>query len=450
MADYGEQFLSRILDDGTTQAIRTHSVEESDFATETERKVFRFITDYAKENRGQAPDYRTVVERHPEFYYREGVADSYSWMVKRMKSNAGKRAIVELLSDPKTQKKLDELDGNDFINLLQSELNSITMRTSVREKIGTSMKYDAEKIKDEYFRRKSGESFKIWRSKFSIINDNGGYVSSNVYVPYGKTGRGKSAITLEESLYLAEQGANVLIWSMEMGWFEALVRLFVSYSAKHGVTQAEIDGQVFEAGFESRGIRQGTLSEEFEQAFLEFVDSINDTLAGNIIVRGVDDEDFNRKDLRQLETEIIQTNADVVVLDPFYYLDYEKNTSKTAGGDAANTSSKLRGLAGRTQTVVFAITQADETTEEEDENGNRELELPKRKDVSKTKQLMQDAAILIPIDTNHKEGRGLVGINKGRDGGEGDFCDIIYLPQIGIVQEFSPETIEAEEFTKQF
>ncbi|WP_375182630.1 hypothetical protein, partial [Sphingomonas adhaesiva] len=41
--------------------------------------------------------------------------------------------------------------------------------------------------------------FRIWRSKFDFVNKAmGGYVSSNVYVIYGKSGRGKSAVSLEE------------------------------------------------------------------------------------------------------------------------------------------------------------------------------------------------------------------------------------------------------------
>lgn len=451
MPNFGEQFLSRVLDDGTTQAIRNYSIERRDFDTQTEREVFDFISDYAKENGGKAPDYRTVVEQFPDFYYREGVTDSYSWLAKQIKQQSAKRQFMEYINSPDTQKKFSEMDGNIFLEDLQNFVESIRIRTGVRDKVGTSVKKDTEKIKEEYFRRKRGESFKIWLSNYSIINDvGGGYVSSNIYVPYGRSGRGKSAVTLYEALYLAEQGATVLIWSMEMGWFEVMVRLFVYMSAKQGVTKAEIDGEVFEAGFEARGIRQGSLSDEFEREFLDFIDYIHTELDGDLIVRGVDDEDFMRRDLRQLESEIALNDADVVVIDPFYYLDYERNVSRKTGGDAEETSKKLRRLAGQTKTVVFAITQAEETNEEKDEEGTREVALPERAHVKKTKQLLEDATMLIPIDTNHKEGRGLVGINKGRDGGEGEQCEITYLPQIGVIRELSVDNLDVNAFTKQF
>lgn len=438
-----------MLDDGTTMAIREYSIQESDFATETERRVFRFITDYAKSNGNRTPDYRTVVEYEPDFYYREGVTDSYRYLTKELKSYAAKRELANMFAgypDERgrpTQDTVEDLvnkkDGNFALDDLISRLQSIKMETDVRSKVGTNLKADTDKIKEEYERRKAGESFRVWESFLPFINNvTGGYTSSNVYVPYGKSGRGKSAITLMEAINLARQGATVLIWAMEMGWYELFVRLFTYYSRLVGnVATANIEGVDMDVGFNSSDLRNGNLPEDFEDKFFEFLGEINDLLDGNIIVRGVDDEDFTDRSLRALESDIIQTEADVIVLDPFYYLDYEVNTSRKTGGDAENTSKKLRRLAGTTQTAIFAITQADETDETSEEDGSRELKLPQRKDVKKTKQLLEDAAMLIAVDTNYLDGRGLIGLNKGRDGGEGESAEIIYLPQYGIIEEIS-------------
>ena len=200
---------------------------------------------------------------------------------------------------------------------------------------------DVDKFRAEYEKRKAGESFRIWNSKFPALNKAiGGYVSSNMYVVYGKSGRGKSAITLEESINCAVQGANVLIWSMEMGWFEVLVRIYVSLSGDQGVALTEIDGQQMEAGFDSRSVRQGKLSEEFEAGFMEFIATLNTLIAGSITVRAVDDKDFDSRSLKDLKADIEQTKADVVMIDPFYYLDYESNSNKTTGGAAADTSKR--------------------------------------------------------------------------------------------------------------
>lgn len=442
MPAHGESFLSRVLDDGNTMAIREFSIEKSDFTSQAERDAYEFITDYAKLNRNQAPDFRTVVEACPDFYYRDGVTDSYRYMARELKSYAAKREVADMFagkSGPSVEETINGNDGNKAIDDLISRLESIKIRTGVRESVGTNIKTDADKIKAEYDRRKAGESYTVWKSFLPMINDAaGGYVSSNIYTVYGKSGRGKSAITLMEVINLAQQGATVLIWAMEMGWYELFVRIFTYYSRMVGdVATAEIQGVDMDIGFNSRDMRQGKLPEDYEEKFFAFIRKINELMPGNIIVRGVDDDDFNDRTLKAFESDIIQTGADIAVLDPFYYLDYEKNTSKTTGGDAANTSKVLRRLAGSTQTVVFAITQADESDEKQDDDSSRELVLPQRKDVKKTSQLLEDAALLIAVDTDYRDGRGLVGLNKGRDGGEGEQSEIIYLPQYGIIEEIT-------------
>lgn len=209
VAAYGESFLSRVLDDGNTMAIREFSVDKSDFPTRVERNVFEFIMKYARENGNTTPDFRTVVEYEPDFYYREGVMDSYRYLTKELKSYAAKRKLANLFAgnpddkgrptDSTVEQMVNDNDGNAAVEDLISRLESIKMETGVRDKVGTDLKKDGAKIKDEYVRRKTGESFRVWESKFPFINKiTGGYVSSNIYVVYGKSGRGKSAVTLEE------------------------------------------------------------------------------------------------------------------------------------------------------------------------------------------------------------------------------------------------------------
>jgi replicative DNA helicase len=436
--------FSKIIDANDVGVITRFGIIEKDMPTEGDRQVLKYILDYSEKNRGLAPSYAVVTAECPDFVYTPQVGDSYEFLAKEIKKHSAKVQFAELVNG-KLGEQFESVGQKDIFKLfewLQSEVESIKLGTSVRNKIGTDVKADGEKFKAEYARRKAGESFKIWKSKFPFINDQvGGYVSSNVYTVYGKSGRGKSVITLEEGIEAAMQGANVLIWAMEMGWFEVLVRIYVSVSARRGITTANMNGINLAAGFDSTELRYGKLSEDFETAFNFFVDTLNDFMPGTITVRAVDDDDFYTRDLRALEADILETKADVVIVDPFYYLDYETNTSKTTGGDAQNTSMKLRRLAGKTQTVIFAITQAEETTETKDDDGSRELALPERKDVKKTKQLLEDAYLLIGVDTDYKQGRGLIGLNKGRDGGEGISAEIIYIPQVGVVKE--PEMGEA-------
>lgn len=403
--------------------------------SDVDRATYRFITDYAEQNGGKAPSYANVVASVEGFEYVPEVSDQYTYLARQIKDYSAQQAVIGWFKDGTFERKLNEMGGEKFISeWLLNEAESIRMRTSVRQTVGTNIKTDGDKFTAEYDRRKAGESFRIWRSKFSAIGE---YISGNLYTVFGKSGRGKSVIALEDAIYAASQGANVLIWAMEMGWYEVLVRIYVSISGEEGVTTARLNGVDMSAGFDSRDVRLGQLNEEFETAFKFFVDTLNERISGNITIRAVDDEDFGDRTLRALESDIDTVKADYVVVDPFYYLHYETNTSKTTGGDAANTSMKLRALTGRKSVVMVAITQAEETVQNSDEDGERELALPERKDVKKTKGLLEDASLLIGVDSDYKQGRALVGVFKGRDGGEGNTSEVLYMPGYGVVKELA-------------
>jgi hypothetical protein len=450
---YLQMLLSKAIDDNNVQALTKYGITARDCGTDGDRQTLRFILDYAEKNRGQAPGYAVVTAECPDFVYTPQVGDSYEFLAKEIKKHSAKVQFAELVNgkyDEKTGKdvpglfgkKFEELDGNSFLEWLQSEVESIKLGTSVRIKIGTDIKADAESFLDEYRKRKDGESFKIWRSKFASINrEIGGYYSGNMYTWHGRSGRGKSVFTMEEAIEAAAQGANVLIWAMEMSRFEWMARAYSSISARAGIVNANIEGVNYEAGFENRALLTGGLSDEFEAGFEVFLLQLaeGEHLPGNITVRAADDVDFFNRGVKQLEADILATKADVVVVDPIYLMDYEANTSKVAGGDVANTSKRIRRLAGLTGTVVHVITQADEVKDDRDDDGNRELRAPKRAEIKKTKAVLEDAANVFGIDT--LDGAGIIEIGKGRNGGEGTQVEVLYLPNYGIVREV--ETGEA-------
>lgn len=437
--EHAKLLLNRVIEENAVDALARYQITLDDMPSDVDRATLRFINDYAAQNGGQAPSYALVATEVPGYEYIPGVSDQYEYLAREVKSDSAKRMVVGWFDSGEFQRKLNEMGGESFINdYLQPAIEKVKLGTSVRTTTGTDIKRDNAKFMAEYERRKAGESFRIWKSKYSAVGE---YVSGNLYTVFGKSGRGKSVIALEDAIYAATQGANVLLWTLEMGWYEVLVRIYVSISGESGVTTAQLNGVDMSAGFDSRDVRLGQLADDFETTFREFLGAINERIPGNITVRAVDDEGFNDRSLRALESDIETLDADYVVIDPFYYMDYESNTSNTKGGDAANTSTKLRRLVGRKSVVCIAITQADETAEHEDEDGERELELPARKDVKKTKSLLEDAALLIGVDSAYKQGRALVGVFKGRDGGEGNTSEILYMPQFGVVREM--ETGEA-------
>jgi replicative DNA helicase len=436
MSAEGQQLLSKIIDENNVAALDKYGIERGHFVTEGERAAYDSIRNYANTNGGAAPSYATVVAEADEFTYIPQVTDSYTFLVEKIKDGAGKRRISEYFSG-NLQPMFENNGAAAFIELLQSDMEKIRIGIRTSVPIGTDVKSAAADFLAEYRARKAGTSFRIWSSKFAAINAAiGGYFSGNMYTWYARSGRGKSVIVMEEALEAAFQGATVLVWTLEMGSYEWMARAFSSISGRFGLVNARIGGIDYDAGFDTKAMLMASLSAEYEDALATFISTLNDTIPGRVILRAVDDPDFRERNLRQLEADIIETKADVVVVDPFYYLEYERNTSRTTGGDAANTSKKLRLIGGRTKAVVHVITQADEDDGEKTD-GVRELSPPRRGDVKKTAQLLEDATNLIGIDTLAHEGRGIIKIGKGRNGGEDTQIELLYLPNYGIVREIT-------------
>lgn len=443
-----ELFVSKVIDENNVSAFKEFGIEPESFATPLESSVVKFTLDYARENGGNPPSYATIVTKFPDFYYIPAVTDSFEYLAREIKEKEGKRRLGEFIN-----KELPTLygsaDSDTVISALQEKLQSIKMGTSVRCQKGISVKESATTFLEEYEKRRKGESFKIWRSKFPSINKaiGGGYTSGNVYAWFGRSGRGKSVVSSEDAaIESAAQGANVLVWTLEMPRYEWLARFYSSLSARQGLITAMIDGAEYEAGFENRALLTGSLSPEFEEGLRTFASTLPDTLAGNITLRAVDDADFSVRTIRELEADIRRTKADVVVIDPIYYMDFEANTSRVAGGDVAATSKALRRLAGSTGAVIHVVTQAEEDASEKTD-GIREMKPPKRADVKKSKAILEDASLLIGIDTLAQDGRGLLELGKGRSGGEDTQVEIVFLPNYGIVREFETGQAAAQQFS---
>lgn len=434
MSRAGEKLLSKIIDMQDSAAIKRFNLEPHHFTTKAEVEALKFIRDYAETNRGKTPDYLTVVEKTGLNY--EPTTDTYEYLVKETKEfSLGVRTMDWLKSEVAPNLSMMK-ERTAYLEWVKEGADKLLVEHTMRTKIGTDLKRDTESFLDEFRRRKAGESFKVWKSFMPSINEEiGGYASASMYTWFGRSGRGKSAVTLAEAIHTATQGATVLIWAMEMSKYEVLARAYSILSAGQGVFSVKFGGVDLDAGFQNKALLMGDLGDVFEESFEEFLKNLNDIVPGTIIVRGIDDEDFSKRSLAELEHDIIATKADVVVVDPFYYLDYERNVDGTNGGAAAQTSKKLRHLAGRTKTVIHAITQADETTEEMDSAGTRSIRAPRRSEVKKTKQLLEDASLLIGVDTLAPNGEGVVSLNKGRNGGEGVEIDLIYLPNYGIIRE---------------
>lgn len=442
---FAQLLLNKVINDQNFGALTKYNITQADMPTKADAETFQFIKQY-HDQQGAVPSYATVSAQVQDFEYIPDVSDTYEYLAKQVKDYAGKVAVFKVLEDPELQKKFDSMDSLEFIETLEHELHSAKLQASITAGLGTDVLNDGSKFLTEYQKRKQGDSNKVWQSKFPTINrELGGYTEGNVYAWYGRSGRGKTIAVTEEGLQAAIDGANVLVWAMEMPWYEYMARVYSSLSARRHMMKAEVDGTVYNSGFYNRDLQTGELAPEFEAAFKIFTQELAEGqhVKGSITVRAVDDDDFDRRDLSALQADIEATNANVVIIDPVYYMDFEQNTSKTAGGDVAATSKKLRRLAGKTKTAIHVVTQAEETKENKDD-GARQIDIPERSAVKKSKAILEDAAALLAFDSADKT--AVIEIKKGRSGGEGTQAELVFMPSFGVVQELDYNASLVKEF----
>ncbi|WP_433943661.1 DnaB-like helicase C-terminal domain-containing protein [Paenibacillus sp. SN-8-1] len=447
MSITGTQLLSKVIDSGSISALTQFGVRPKHLATEAEKGALRFINKYAADNGGAAPSYATFVAECPDITYIPGVTDSFEYLARQLKEEYGKRDLAEFMSSEEFAQRFEDEDLEKFGDRLTQRIVSYKMdiETGVRTLVDISQMGDA--FLEEFRSRKAGTSFRIWRSKFATINEQiGGYFSGNTYAWYARSGRGKSVLVMEDgAIEAAFQGATVLVWALEMSEFEWMARAYSSISARISETVERIDGVDYTVGFDNRAMLMGKLDAAYERGLESFCEMLPEILPGRIVLRAADSAGFLSRSLAQLEADINEVGADVVVVDPIYLMDYEANTSRVAGGDVAATSVKLKRLAGQTKTVIHVVTQAEEDASEKNEDGTRELKPPKRAELKKSKAILEDAANVFGIDTLAKEGRGVIELGKGRNGGEDTRVEIVYLPNWGVVQEIDARA-EAAQF----
>lgn len=435
----GEMILSRIIDTQDLKEAMKLGLEREDFQLPLEQQAFDFIVKYHNDF-DSIPDYRTVMSSVQGFNYREDCTDSIEYLVRTAKKKRKSKEIETFMNQHIDQ--WGKIDVDTWADNLENALEDIRNRTSQNIKVGTSLKDDFDDMLSEYENRATGKSNRKWTSSFDTINrEIGGYYSGNVYTWYARSGRGKSVVTSIEGTHMAQfQGAKVLVWALEMSKFEWLARAYSFVSANAKMVKQNLNGVEYLAGYKSNDIIGGKLEEKQLEEFKQFGRNMGEYLSGDIIVRGKTDRDFHSRTIKDLERDILNTGADIVIIDPFYLLDYERNHNNTTGGAATSTSQALNRVAGSTDTVIFAITQAEEDNQSSDE---RELNVPVRSEVTKTSALLQDAFNLFAFDSC--DGRFQLSINKGRQGGEGTTFEGIYLPSIGYVRE-----PQKEEVVKQF
>lgn len=439
------KFFSKMLDLKHAQAFEQYGFTPERLETKAEIDIYNYIKDYIRKN-STTPSPEEVSAQFEEFVYTPTNA-SFDSLIDEINDRFAKAEIVRLIQGRANMDDLHEKEinlesilnrksGVELLDFLYENIEQLKSKINGTKSVGRSLKTDWEWFRDEYLDREKGKSFKMWKSSFPTINEmlGGGYVGGNTYTVFARSGRGKSIWLLREAIEFALQGATVIYYALEMPAFEVYSRAYSMISAALGLETKRIDGVDYSVGFPQKDIAMAKMTSEYKNSFFDFIQKMDQILPGNLIFRSVDDSEWYDRSLRQIESDILQTKADVVIIDPIYLLHLEKNTSRKTGGDMEATSIKLRSMIGRLGVALLTATQASEDEgEEEDEDGHRKLSVPSRNSLKKSKAIIEDSSMVFGLDTVGN--RGLIVARKTRSGGEGTPIEFTYLPNYGVVKE---------------
>lgn len=448
MPNYGEQILSKAVNENDISALKRYGLTPEHFATTAERQAFEYVLEYAEKNRGQAPSYATFAAETTVMYIPD-VTDSFDWMTDALKESAAKRQLYAYIEGELGDVFSRERSGSAIGKIMQERVEQIILGANVGKSVGKTLSEVKESMRAEFLKREEGKSFKRYDTPFDTLTEAiGGWYTGDVYGVMAESGRGKTYLLGVIIDDLLRQGARVLVKSYEVKEYSWFARLISIITANEGLIIDDDMPEKHPLGIPNKAILNGRLEEFLRENFLEVLDKLDAYYKGQLYFQGKSDSSLTRT-LRELDNELSTGQVDVVVLDPFYGLTdvYGNNANKTAGGAAEQAATKFENIVGDHDVIGFYTVQATVEKKREDDEGERELKLPTRDQVKTSKRLLDIASVLLTFDSVKAAGEvgGIaeIGIEKGRNGGEDVRVELISILDYGVLKE---PAVDASQF----
>jgi len=410
------QLLSKVLDEKNFFILNKYNITEEDFVAI--RPVYQFVKNYVMENKGEVPDYRTVVANFEEFEYIPEVADTFQYLCKTLKHYTAKRLQYELFQK-KLPEKFTQLNGEELNDWIMGELQKIAVKTSTNSQTGTNFATNGlERLK--WF-----EESKINRSNIFIptpyptLTESlaGGFELGDYILLNAFTNRGKSWLASHMGLSAWRAGFGVLHYSPELSKKQQLNRL-----------------DTLMGHFNNVGLRNGELAEEekYKEYLMQFTPENYST---PYIVKTMEDLP-NGLSVEVIENDILANpEIKMVIIDGFNLMNHKGKDSNR--NNMSNTSRQLRQLFGKYGVVGLVVHQTPQSAEKEnmkkDEIGNRIVKPPEIHQYSETIAVIQDACTVLTFD--QVDGLGKLKIVKARQPVVGKEIDLNCNFNYGFIEE---------------
>ena len=160
--NHGTLFINKVIQSEDFGNFAKYDITEHSFVSEIDRKTYRFIKEY-HDKYGDMPSYATVADGVQSFVYVPNITDRFEPLVEGI--NDRKMAVEfnkVFEQDFDRIKRESGGDTGEIISQLTESLSDIRMRYTNTRSVGKSAK-DTEAYLEEYRKRQSGESHKVWK-----------------------------------------------------------------------------------------------------------------------------------------------------------------------------------------------------------------------------------------------------------------------------------------------
>lgn len=365
MIEAEQSIIGTILSDKQKAFIAIEKLSESDFTSDLNKNIFRFCCDLINEN--QEIDMFLVAEKFDCLPYLTDVMTSHQIavgacidLIKR--ESFRRRALSNIRGATETIIEADTIDQQmEAVELIREGLE---VDTDDVIDFNDLVKSAIESFKD----RLEGKKQKGLKTGFTSIDDRiGGFEPSDMVVIAGRPSMGKTTYAMNIAENVAENGGNVLVFSLEMSADQLLDRMLAS----------------------ATGVSLGVIKKPTNEKFCEGVQQ-KMIIGGQRLKKRrmsiVDRGDIHIDHLRNIARKFHRTKKlDLIVID---YIQLIHGSGENRFNEISSISRSIKAMAKELDVPVIALSQLSRSVD------SRADSRPVNSDLRESGQIEQDADII--------------------------------------------------------
>ncbi len=412
------KILSKVIDEKDFFILRKFNVTEADFAVH--KDVFSFIESYVREY-SQTPDYRTVVEKFPDFNYMGEIYDAFPYLCKEIKSKSGVRQAYEFLTK-ELPHIFDSGKNKNFPKELYERAEAIYKASNSVSYAGSNYAVNGDERRKRYEESKERVSEMIVPSPYPGLNEILQLELTDYLLIQAFSNIGKSWLASHFGVHGWLNGFGVLHYSPEL-------------SQK----QQEARNDTLIGHYDNVKLRTGELDNE--EKYFEFLEGFKENETPYIIKTMEHLPDGLTLDV--IESDLQQNpNVKIVIIDGFNLMQH--GNGKLDRNAMTQTSRKLRQIFGKYKVLGIVVHQVNANEERENKKGKKnDEEIPERVPkpasilgYSETIAVVQDASHILSFDA--VDGMGALLLAKTRGTGKDKTVNLNLNFNLGYIKEAVP------------